>query len=72
MVKAVFWWCYMHLEEPATPDATLREMPTDEDIDLLRELYSGNPVTSMVPVKWGNGLTRSELHHSTAYPYSAE
>lgn len=40
-VKAVFWWCYMHTECPKGAAEVLRSMPTDEDIDLLYELYSG-------------------------------
>lgn len=71
-VKAVYWWCYMHTESPLAPRELLASMPTDDDIDLLRELYAGNPVPSMDPVEWGNGLTWSELHHSTAYPYAVE
>ena len=35
-VKAVFWWCYLHVECPKTMADTLREMPTDADVDLLR------------------------------------
>jgi len=71
-IKAVYWWCYMHSECPKTASEILASMPTDDDIDILRNLYSGNPVPSMDPVEWGNGLTWSEFHHSTAYPYSAE
>lgn len=71
-VKAVYWWCYMHTERPMPFSDIGRSMPTDDDIDLLREVYSGNPAPSMDPVEWGNGLTWSEFHHSTAYPYSVE
>lgn len=71
-VKAVYWWCYMHTEAPKGPSEILASMPTDDDIDVLRELYSGNPVPSMDPVEWGNGLTWSEFHCSAAYPYSTE
>lgn len=71
-VKAVYWWCYMHTERPARFGEILESMPTDEDVDVLREVYSGNPAPSMDPVEWGNGLTWSEFHHSTAYPYATE
>lgn len=71
-IKAVYWWCYMKSESPLPYPEILASMPTDDDIDLLQELYSGNPVPSMDPVEWGNGLTWSEFHHSTAYPYSVE
>ena len=71
-IKAVYWWCYMHTEAPMPPREILASMPTDDDIDMLRTLYAGDPVPSMDPVEWGNGLTWSEFHHSTAYPYSVE
>lgn len=71
-VKAVYWWCYMHTEAPKAASEILASMPTDEDVDLLRGLYSGTPAPSMDPIEWGNGLTWSEFHHSTAYPYSVE
>lgn len=71
-VKAVYWWCYMRTEAPKAPSEILASMPTDDDVDLLRDLYSGVPAPSMDPVEWGNGLTWSELHRSTAYPYSVE
>ena len=38
-VKAVFWWRYLHVECPKTMEGTLREMPTDADVDLLGERY---------------------------------
>lgn len=71
-IKAVYWWCYMRTESPMSFSEIRRSMPTDDEIDLLHEIYSGNPVPSMDPVEWGNGLTWSEFHHSTAYPYSVE
>lgn len=71
-IKAVYWWCYMHTECPKSFSEIRRSMPTDDDIDLLREIYAGNPAPSMDPVEWGNGLTWSEFHNSTAYPYSVE
>ena len=40
-VKAVYWWCYMHTECPLPAAEIVRSMPTDADIDLLYELYSG-------------------------------
>lgn len=38
-VKAVFWWCYLHVERPKSMADTLRQMPTDADVDLLRDRY---------------------------------
>ena len=62
----------MHTEAPKGPSEILTLMPTDDDIDVLREFYSGNPVPSMDSVEWGNGPTWSEFHHSAAYPHSTE
>jgi len=71
-IKAVYWWCYMHTECPLAPSEILRSMPTDEDIDLLYELYSSHPSHDRDPVEWGDGLAWSEFHHETRYPYSLD
>ncbi len=42
-VKAVFWWCYLHTEEPLGAREILASMPTDEDIDFLYRTYSAQP-----------------------------
>lgn len=42
-VKAVFWWCYLHTEEPLGAREILASMPTDEDIDFLYRAYSVQP-----------------------------
>jgi len=31
-IKAVFWWCYMHSEDPLPCAKILKEMPTDDEI----------------------------------------
>ena len=67
-VKAVFWWCYMHTECPKGAAEVLRSMPTDEDIDLLYELYSGDPEGGDGP-SWGDRPVWQELHRQTPYPY---
>ena len=33
--KAALWWCHAHVECPKGMAQTLREMPTDADIELL-------------------------------------
>ena len=71
-VKAVFWWCYMHVESPRSMADTLREMPTDADVDLLRERYGVKAEGIGAPEKWGEGLVWEELHHKTRYPFSSE
>lgn len=71
-VKAAFWWCYMHVECPRSMADTLREMPTDDDIDLLRKELGVGGDDSGRPRKWGEGLVWEELHLGTRYPYSTE
>ena len=71
-VKAVFWWCYMHVECPKGMARTLREMPTDDDVELLRSEYGMDVEDVGAPAKWGEGLVWEELHHRTRYPYSTE
>ena len=71
-VKAVFWWCYLHVECPKTMADTLREMPTDADVDMLRERYGMRAEDASRPEKWGEGLVWEELHHKTRYPFRNE
>ena len=70
-VKAVFWWCYMHTECPLPAAEMLRSMPTDEDIDLLYELYAAKPEEADGP-SWGDRPVWQELHHQTPYPYAID
>ena len=69
-VEAVCRWCCMRAESPKGAAETIRSMPADDDVDLLREVHRGNPAPSTGPVEWGDGLTWSESHHSAAYPRS--
>ena len=71
-VKAAYWWCYMHAECPMTAAEILRSMPTDDDVDLLYGMYATNPKDALEPDEWGDGLTWSEFHHSTLYPYAVD
>lgn len=71
-VKAVFWWCYMHVERPKSMAQTLREMPTDSEIELLRSEYGMDVEDVGAPKKWGEGLVWEEFHCRTRYPYSTE
>ena len=71
-VKAVFWWCCMRVECPKDMPRTLREMPTDSDIGLLRAEYGIDAEDVGAPKKWGEGIVWEELHHKTRYPYSTE
>lgn len=71
-VKAAFWWCCMHTECPKSMADMLRDMPTDADIELLREEFGVKADETGRPDKWGEGLVWEELHHRTRYPYSTE
>lgn len=68
-IKAIFWWCYMHTEYPMTAAEILREMPTDDDIELLRDIYGIKINENIGPEKWGTGIVWEEFHHRTRWPY---
>ena len=71
-VKAVFWWCYLHVERPESMADTLRQMPTDADVDMLRDRYGIKADGLEKPEKWGEGLVWEEMHHKTRHPYSVD
>lgn len=71
-VKAVFWWSCAYVERPRPMADTLREMPTDAGVDLLREELGVEVDDSGRPRKWGEALVWEELHVRTRYPYSTE
>lgn len=58
----------MPIQCPLPAAEILRSMPTDADIDLLYELYSGDPEGGDGPA-WGDRPVWQELHHQTPYPY---
>jgi hypothetical protein len=62
-IKAVYWWCYTHSEDPLPPAEILRVMPTDEDIDELYQKYVYDPKESGTPQMWGDALVWSELRN---------
>ena len=66
-VKAVFWWCYMHSENPLPAAEILATMPTDEDIADLYRRTVYEPQKRDGPVEWGDGLVWAELHNSTPW-----
>lgn len=67
-VKAVCWRCYMHAERPTPAARIVREMPADDDIDLLHETYAEHPRADGGP-EWGEAPVWQELRHQTPYPY---
>lgn len=68
-IKAVYWWCYMHTERPASYAEILDTMPRDEDIEVLRREYAIKPDELGRPARWGDAAVWEELHTSTRYPY---
>ena len=68
-VKAVFWWCYLHTEEPLSAKELLASMPTDEDIDFLYRTYSVQPKRDDGGPEWGDRVVWEELHHKDPYPF---
>lgn len=68
-VKAVFWWCYLHTEEPLPAKEALASMPTDDDIDLLYRTYSAQPKRDDGGPEWGDRAVWEELHHKDPYPF---
>ena len=71
-IKAAFWLCYMDTENPKSAREILDSMPTDNDIELLREMYSIRPSDFDGPAEWGTGLVWEELHHKGLYPRGLE
>ncbi|MDU7383853.1 MAG: hypothetical protein E7L06_07070 [Schaalia turicensis] len=60
-IKAIFWWCYMHTENPLPTAQILKTMPTDTDIENAWQQASLKHHTSgIIP----NGQTPS---HGTSY-----
>lgn len=65
-IKAIFWWCYMHAENPLPAAEILRTMPTDDDVDGLFAAASPKPDgNDGTPNEYGNGIVWSELHMPT-------
>lgn len=66
-IKAVFWWCYMHTENPLPPSQILEEMPTDKSIaELYRRAEEANERDEAVEM-WGTAVVWSDLHINSPY-----
>ena len=67
-IKAVFWWCYMHSEEPLSASEIIKVMPTDKAIsDIYKRMNQRQ--RKEAPIKqWGDAIVWSELHRSSDYP----
>lgn len=68
-VKAVFWWCHVHTECPASPREVLETMPKDADIDRLRKAFASNPSKGEGSPGWGDVPVFEEFHTRGRYPY---
>lgn len=68
-IKAIYWWCYMHTEDPLSPKEILASMPTDADIDFLYRTYSVQPKRQDGGPEWGDRVVWEELHHKDPYPF---
>ena len=67
-IKAVFWWCYMHTENPLPAAEIIRVMPTDDDVDGLFAAASSNRgQDDGAPEEYGAGIVWSEFHMPTSY-----
>lgn len=67
-VKAVFWWCYMHTENPLPAAEILRVMPTDDDVDgLFAAASKGQGRENGGPDEYGTGIAWEEFHMPTNY-----
>ena len=61
-IKAIFWWCYMHTENPMSPAEILRLMPTDDDVDgLFSAASSQKKRNDGAPEEYGTGIIWSEF-----------
>lgn len=69
-IKAVFWWCYMHLPKPLSLPEILKTMPTDKSIaDIYKRLTRQEKLSGSIP-DWGVAIAWNELHRSGEYPNS--
>lgn len=66
-VKAVFWWCYMHTECPASPAEILKSMPTDRDIERLYQIYARDNTKESDSPSWGDAIVWEDFHTSEPY-----
>ena len=67
-IKAIFWWCYMHTENPLPPAEIIRVMPTDDDVDgLFAAASPGKRRDDGAPEEYGAGIIWSEFHMPTDY-----
>lgn len=57
----------MRAECPPDTKSVLKKMPTDDNIDILNEVYGVKAKDITEPAEWGDGIVWSEFHHSTPH-----
>lgn len=70
-IKAAFWLCYMDTECPKKASEIVKSMPTDDDMDYLRDMY-GIARDPYEPAEWGDGIVWEEFHHKTRYLFAVD
>ena len=67
-IKAIFWWCYMHSENPLSAAEIVRVMPTDNDVDgLFATASRSGRSRSEGPEEYGSGIVWEDFHMPTRY-----
>ena len=67
-IKAIFWWCYMHTENPLPKAEIIRVMPTDDDVDgLFIAASTKRSREDGRPEEYGTGIIWSEFHMPTNF-----
>ena len=66
-IKAIFWWCYMHTENPLPAAEILRVMPTDDDVEGLFARAGKTDRDDGGPEEYGSGIVWEEFHMPTKY-----
>lgn len=66
-IKAAFWWCYLHMEDPLPLCELLRLMPTDSDIERYYHNLSQEQQAHDIIPSWGDAVVWREFHNSSPY-----
>ena len=67
-IKAIFWWCHTHTEDPLPAAEILRVMPTDDDVGgLFAAASPSRKRDDGAPEEYGSGIVWSEFHMPTEY-----
>lgn len=67
-LKAVCWWCYMHLPRPLSYTEILKTMPTEKSISkIYNTMNTRSRLETIIPT-WGDAIVWSDLHKSDSYP----